>query len=152
MVVDDSITMRRVAERLLTRQGYGVITARDGLEAIGLLQTETPAAILLDIEMPRADGFEVASFVRNHPPVAATPIIMITSRSGDKHRARAKALGVNRYLIKPYREDLLLLALEALWAGQGPGEDQPVAASDDMDDVDEPLAQTQVAAATASLT
>jgi len=108
MVVDDSVTMRRVAERLLLRNGYRVITARDGLEAMGLLQTESPAAMLLDIEMPRADGFEVAAFVRNTGRISRLPMIMITSRSGEKHRERARRLGVNRYLIKPYQEEQLL--------------------------------------------
>jgi chemosensory pili system protein ChpA (sensor histidine kinase/response regulator) len=114
MVVDDSVTMRRVAERLLTRQGYRVITARDGLDAIALLQTETPGTLLLDIEMPRADGFEVAAFVRNTPRLAPTPIIMITSRSGEKHRERARSLRVERYLIKPYQEDQLLTEINAV--------------------------------------
>lgn len=108
MVVDDSITMRRVAERLLVRAGYRVVTAKDGLDAMAQLQTEDPAVILLDIEMPRADGFEVAAFVRNTGRIAQVPIIMITSRSGEKHRERARRLGVNRYLIKPYQEDQLM--------------------------------------------
>ena len=116
LVVDDSVTIRRVAERLLTRQGYTVITAKDGVDAMMTLQTEAPHAILLDIEMPRADGFEVASFVRNNPRIAHTPIIMITSRSGDKHRTRAQQLGVNRYLIKPWHEDILLAELRSLLA------------------------------------
>ena len=114
MVVDDSVTMRRVAERLLQRNGYRVITAKDGLDAISQLQNESPAAILLDIEMPRADGFEVAGFVRNNERIQQTPIIMITSRSGDKHRNRAASLGVDRYLIKPYQEEQLLHELRAL--------------------------------------
>ena len=116
LVVDDSVTIRRVAERLLTRQGYQVLTAKDGVDAMTLLHTETPHAILLDIEMPRADGFEVAGFVRNNARIAHTPIIMITSRSGDKHRARAKQLGVNGYLIKPWQEDRLLQELRELLA------------------------------------
>ena len=114
MVVDDSVTMRRVAERLLQRNGYRVITAKDGLDAIGQLQNESPAAILLDIEMPRADGFEVAGFVRNNERIQRTPIIMITSRSGDKHRTRAASLGVDRYIIKPYQEEQLLHELRTL--------------------------------------
>ncbi|MDP3857980.1 MAG: Hpt domain-containing protein [Stagnimonas sp.] len=118
MVVDDSITMRRVAERLLLRQGFRVITAKDGLDAIAQLQTETPAAILLDIEMPRADGFEVAGFVRNTDRIAGVPIVMITSRSGEKHRARAASLGVNRYLIKPYQEDQLMSEVRSVLAEQ----------------------------------
>ena len=114
MVVDDSITMRRVAERVLTRNGFAVSTARDGLDAMGQLQSETPDAILLDIEMPKADGFEVATFVRNNDRLAHVPIVMITSRSGDKHRERAARIGVNRYMIKPYQEAELLRELEAV--------------------------------------
>lgn len=114
MVVDDSITMRRVAERVLTRSGFAVTTARDGLDAMGQLQSDTPDAILLDIEMPKADGFEVATFVRNNDRLAHVPIVMITSRSGDKHRERAARIGVNRYMIKPYQEAELLRELEAV--------------------------------------
>ena len=114
MVVDDSITMRRVAERLLVRHGYRVVTAKDGLDAIALLQTELPSAVLLDIEMPRADGFEVAAFIRNHQRLSSVPIIMITSRSGEKHRERARSLGVDRYLIKPYQEEQLLVEVNSV--------------------------------------
>ncbi len=116
LVVDDSITMRRVAERVLQRQGYKVLTAKDGLDAMALLQTERPSAVLLDIEMPRADGFEVAAFIRNSERLAGLPIIMITSRSGEKHRARARQLGVDRYLTKPYQEEQLLAEVrQLLW-------------------------------------
>ncbi len=114
MVVDDSITIRRVTERLLVKHGFAVVTAKDGLDAMAQLATERPAAILLDIEMPRADGFEVATFVRNNEVLAQTPILMITSRSGDKHRERAASIGVDRYLIKPYQEDQLLGELQAV--------------------------------------
>ncbi|MES2488645.1 MAG: Hpt domain-containing protein [Pseudomonadota bacterium] len=108
MVVDDSITIRRVTERLLLKNGYRVSTAKDGLDAMAKLQTESPVTVLLDIEMPRADGFEVATFIRNNERLRNLPIIMITSRSGDKHRERAMQIGVNRYLIKPYQEDQLI--------------------------------------------
>jgi chemosensory pili system protein ChpA (sensor histidine kinase/response regulator) len=108
MVVDDSITIRRVTERLLLKHGYRVSTAKDGLDAMAKLQTESPVTVLLDIEMPRADGFEVATFIRNNERIRKVPIIMITSRSGDKHRERAMQIGVNRYLIKPYQEDQLI--------------------------------------------
>lgn len=108
MVVDDSITIRRVTERLLLKNGYRVSTAKDGLDAMAKLQTENPVTVLLDIEMPRADGFEVATFIRNNERLRKLPIIMITSRSGDKHRERAMQIGVNRYLIKPYQEDQLI--------------------------------------------
>lgn len=114
MVIDDSITMRRVAERLLSRNGYRVATAKDGMDGIALLQTDQPDAVLLDIEMPKVDGFEVATFIRNNEQLADLPIIMITSRSGDKHRERAEALGVNRYMIKPYQEQQLMDELRSV--------------------------------------
>ena len=114
LVVDDSITIRRVAERLLQRQGFRVLTARDGVDAMALLHTELPDAVLLDIEMPRADGFEVAAFIRRQPRLAALPLVMITSRSGDKHRARARQLGVDHYLTKPWQDDQLLATLRSL--------------------------------------
>jgi chemosensory pili system protein ChpA (sensor histidine kinase/response regulator) len=114
MVVDDSITVRRVTQRLLERNGMRVITARDGLDAVTLLQDHVPDIILLDIEMPRMDGYEVAGHERNDPRLADVPIIMITSRVGEKHRARAIELGVNDYLGKPYQEAQLLDAIAPL--------------------------------------
>lgn len=114
MVVDDSITVRRVTERLLERNGMRVVTAKDGADAVALLQDQIPDVILLDIEMPRMDGYEVAAHVRNDPRLAEVPIIMITSRVGLKHRARAIELGVNDYLGKPYQEHQLLDAIEPL--------------------------------------
>jgi len=114
MVVDDSITVRRVTQRLLERNGMRVLTANDGLEALSLLQEHVPDVILLDIEMPRMDGYEVAAHVRSDARLADVPIIMITSRVGEKHRARAIELGVDDYLGKPYQESELLDAIEAL--------------------------------------
>ena len=111
LVVDDSITVRRVTERFLQRNGLRVETAKDGLDAISVMQDHKPDVILLDIEMPRMDGYEFASHVRNDPRVADVPIIMITSRVGDKHRARAIELGVNDYLGKPYQDSQLLDAI-----------------------------------------
>jgi len=114
LVVDDSITVRRVTQRLLERNGMRVLTARDGLDAVGLLQDHVPDIILLDIEMPRMDGYEVAAHVRNDQRLVDVPIIMITSRVGEKHRARAIELGVNDYLGKPYQEAQLLDAIAPL--------------------------------------
>ncbi len=114
LVVDDSITVRRVTQRLLERNGMRVVTAKDGLEAVSVLQDEIPDVILLDIEMPRMDGYEVASHVRNDARLKDVPIVMITSRVGEKHRARAIELGVNEYLGKPYQEGQLLQAIEPL--------------------------------------
>ncbi len=104
MVVDDSITMRRVTARILEHHGLEVVTARDGVEAVDMLFERVPDLILLDIEMPRMDGFELAGYVRDDNRLAQVPIMMITSRSGDKHREHARQLGVDRYLIKPYQE------------------------------------------------
>ena len=111
LVVDDSITVRRVTEKFLQRNGLRVLTAKDGLDAISVMRDTKPDIILLDIEMPRMDGYEFASHVRNDDRVANVPIIMITSRVGDKHRARAIELGVNDYLGKPYQDAQLLEAI-----------------------------------------
>jgi chemosensory pili system protein ChpA (sensor histidine kinase/response regulator) len=114
LVVDDSITVRRVTQRLLERNGMRVLTARDGMDAVALLQDHVPDIILLDIEMPRMDGYEVAAHVRNDSRLKEVPIIMITSRVGEKHRARAIELGVDDYLGKPYQEAELLDAIAPL--------------------------------------
>lgn len=114
MVVDDSVTVRKVTSRLLERNGYDVITAKDGVDAITQLQECKPDVMLLDIEMPRMDGFEVATLVRHDERLKDTPIIMITSRTGEKHRDRAMSIGVNRYLGKPYQETVLLQNIEEL--------------------------------------
>ncbi|MCG5512273.1 Hpt domain-containing protein [Ectothiorhodospira shaposhnikovii] len=122
MVVDDSITIRKVTARALERQGYQVLTARDGVDALAQLQEQVPDLMLLDIEMPRMDGFELATHIRNDARLRRMPIIMITSRTGDKHRQRAMEIGVNRYLGKPYQEmDLLTQIREVLDEHQGSG-------------------------------
>jgi len=108
MVVDDSITVRKVTSRLLERHNMQVVTAKDGVDAVTLLQEHHPDVMLLDIEMPRMDGYELARHMRSTPELSDIPIIMITSRSGDKHRDRALELGVRRYLGKPYQEAELL--------------------------------------------
>jgi len=114
LVVDDSITMRRVTQRLLERNGMRVLTAKDGVEALDLLADNRPRVILLDVEMPRMDGYEFASRVRANAATAELPIIMVTSRTGEKHRARAIELGVNDYLGKPYQEHEILDAIRNL--------------------------------------
>lgn len=116
MVVDDSVTVRKVTTRFLERQGYNVITAKDGIDALQVLETETPDLMLLDIEMPRMDGFEVAKNVRATQKTKSLPIIMITSRTGDKHRQHALSIGVNDYVGKPYQEKALLEIMESLLA------------------------------------
>ncbi|GLQ49579.1 Hpt domain-containing protein [Dyella flava] len=108
MVVDDSITMRKVTGRVLERHEYEVETAKDGLDAIEKLHERVPDLMLLDIEMPRMDGFELATQMKADPRFRGVPIIMITSRTGEKHRQRAFDIGVERYLGKPYQEAELL--------------------------------------------
>ncbi len=108
MVVDDSVTMRKVMSRLLERHGYEVVLAKDGLDAINRLEDVSPDIMLLDIEMPRMDGFEVASLVRHNARLEKLPIIMITSRTGEKHRERAYSIGVDAYIGKPFAEQNLL--------------------------------------------
>ncbi len=108
MIVDDSLTVRRITSRLLTREGFDVVSAKDGVDALELLQTEAPDVILLDIEMPRMDGFEFTKKIKADAKHAQIPIVMITSRTAEKHRNLAKELGVELYLGKPFQEDELL--------------------------------------------
>ena len=114
MVVDDSVTVRKVTSRLLERHGYKVVLAKDGMDAIARLEDVTPDIMLLDIEMPRMDGFEVAALVRHNPRLEKLPIIMITSRTGEKHRERAFAIGVDAYMGKPFVDQKLLETLQEL--------------------------------------
>jgi chemosensory pili system protein ChpA (sensor histidine kinase/response regulator) len=108
LVVDDSLTVRRVTQRLLTREGYRVTVAKDGLEALEKLADELPVVVLSDIEMPRMDGFDLVRNLRADARLAPLPVVMITSRIAQKHRDHAVELGVDHYLGKPYSEDDLL--------------------------------------------
>ncbi|MEN3363697.1 MAG: hypothetical protein V7606_971 [Burkholderiales bacterium] len=108
MVVDDSLTVRRVTQRLLSREGYQVVLAKDGVDALEHLQSISPDVMLVDIEMPRMDGFDLTRNVRGDERTRRIPIIMITSRTAEKHRNYAMELGVNEYLGKPYQEERLL--------------------------------------------
>jgi chemosensory pili system protein ChpA (sensor histidine kinase/response regulator) len=114
MVVDDSITMRKVTGRVLERNNFEVVTAKDGLDALERLADRVPDLMLLDIEMPRMDGYELATAMKADPRLRNVPIIMITSRTGEKHRQRAMDIGVNRYLGKPYQENELMRNVFAL--------------------------------------
>ena len=108
MIVDDSLTVRKITGRLLAREGYNVRTAKDGVDAMEQLHDTAPDVMLVDIEMPRMDGFDLTRNVRADSRLKQIPIIMITSRTADKHRAYAKEIGVNVYLGKPYQEEELL--------------------------------------------
>ncbi|KLI99604.1 response regulator [Luteimonas sp. FCS-9] len=114
LVVDDSITMRKVTGRALERQGLEVVTAKDGVDALERMDERIPDLVLLDIEMPRMDGYELAMRMKADPRLRELPLMMITSRTGDKHRERALEIGVDRYLGKPYQESELLRHVQAL--------------------------------------
>ncbi|MDW8311120.1 MAG: Hpt domain-containing protein [Burkholderiales bacterium] len=118
LVVDDSLTVRKITSRLLEREGYRVLTAKDGLDALEVLTQHEPQVILLDIEMPRMDGFEFTRTIRSSERERRIPIIMITSRTADKHRTHARELGVDEYLGKPYQDEQLL-DLVARYTGRG---------------------------------
>ena len=114
LIVDDSVTVRKVTSRLLERAGFDVRLAKDGIDALEKLQEKKPDLMLLDIEMPRMDGFEVATQVKNSSELKDLPIIIISSRTGDKHQTRAFELGVNRFLGKPFQEKELLEQINQL--------------------------------------
>ncbi|MBV8658633.1 MAG: Hpt domain-containing protein [Burkholderiales bacterium] len=122
MVVDDSLTVRKITGRLLAREGYQVVTAKDGVDALQQLQDVRPAVMLLDVEMPRMDGFELTRNLRANADTRGIPIIMITSRTADKHKNYAFELGVSVFLGKPYQEDELLEHIRRLI-----GEEMPIA-------------------------
>ena len=108
LVVDDSLTVRKITTRLLTREGFRVDSAKDGVDALERMHDLIPDVVLLDVEMPRMDGFELARVMRSDDRLKSVPIIMITSRTADKHRNHALEIGVNVYLGKPYQEQQLL--------------------------------------------
>ncbi len=114
MIVDDSLTVRKITGRLLTRAGFRVVTARDGVDALQLLDVERPDVILLDIEMPRMDGFEFTKTIKGDSRNAHIPIVMITSRTAEKHRNRARELGVDLFLGKPFQEEELIRNLREM--------------------------------------
>lgn len=118
LVVDDSLTVRKVTARTLERNNLDVILARDGVEALGVLHEQRPDLVLTDIEMPRMDGFELLGAIRNDPQTRSVPVIMISSRTGQKHRSRAEALGVSAYLGKPYAEVDLITRIEQFIANK----------------------------------
>jgi chemosensory pili system protein ChpA (sensor histidine kinase/response regulator) len=114
MVVDDSITVRTVTKNFLERYRYKVVTAKDGVEALEKAQQLKPDLMLLDLEMPRADGFEVAQELRANPEFSKMPIIMITFCVGESQRAKAKELGIDYFIKKPYQEPELLDMIQNL--------------------------------------
>jgi chemosensory pili system protein ChpA (sensor histidine kinase/response regulator) len=113
LIVDDSISVRRVLTNLVESSGWTATSAKDGLDALDVLQRgKRPDVILLDIEMPRMDGYELTAALRAQETYKTLPIVMLTSRAGEKHRRRAFELGATDYLVKPYQEDTLLTVMK----------------------------------------
>jgi twitching motility two-component system response regulator PilG len=113
MVVDDSQTIRRSAETLLAREGFSVITAEDGYEALAKIADHHPEIVFVDIMMPRLDGYQVCALIKANPRFAATPVIMLSSRDGLFDRARGRIVGSDQYLTKPFTKDELIGAVHA---------------------------------------
>ena len=112
MIADDSVTVRKVTSRMMERQGWKGTTAKEWADAVEQLQESVPDVVLLDIKMPRMDGFEVLRTLRREARLADLPIIMITSRTGEKHHKQAMELGANRFLGKPFQEANLLQTID----------------------------------------
>jgi CheY-like chemotaxis protein/chemotaxis signal transduction protein len=117
LVVDDSPSVRRVVGNMLKQHGWQVQTARDGVEALEMITNETPAAVLLDIEMPRMDGYELMATVRAQEQYRTLPLVVLTSRAAAKHQQRAMQLGASAYVVKPYQDEDLVNTLNALVYG-----------------------------------
>ncbi|MBY8965601.1 response regulator [Algiphilus sp.] len=117
MVIDDSQTIRRTAETLLSRAGYEVITAQDGFEALAKIADHTPDLIFIDIMMPRLDGYQACALIKGNPSFAKTPVIMLSSKDGLFDRARGRIVGSDQYLTKPFTKDELMAAVQAHLAG-----------------------------------
>ncbi|MGH8460007.1 MAG: response regulator [Stenotrophobium sp.] len=113
MVIDDSQTIRRTAETLLTREGYAVVTAQDGFEALAKIAEQQPDIIFIDIMMPRLDGYQACALIKGNPRFAATPVIMLSSKDGLFDRARGRIVGSDEYLTKPFTKDELIGAVRA---------------------------------------
>ncbi len=118
LIADDSIYIRQSINMTLSHEGYAVLEAVDGLQALDQLSKESPDLLLLDIEMPNLNGYDVLSIVRSHQEFSALKIIMLTSRSSEKHKRRASELGANAYLTKPCPQDVLLKTIKSLFGDE----------------------------------
>ncbi len=112
LIVDDSLSVRSSLTQLMTDGGYQVVTARDGLEAVNMLETEAPDIVLTDLEMPRMNGLDLVGYIRNSKQWNPLPVVMITSRTMAKHRQQAEQAGVNSYITKPFTEDEVLASID----------------------------------------
>lgn len=113
MVIDDSQTIRRTAETLLAREGYTVVTAQDGFEALSKIADQQPDIIFIDIMMPRLDGYQACALIKGNPRFSKTPVIMLSSKDGLFDRARGRIVGSDEYLTKPFTKDELIGAVRA---------------------------------------
>jgi len=111
MVIDDSQTIRRTAETLLAKEGFSVVTAQDGYEALAKIADHHPALIFVDIMMPRLDGYQACALIKANPRYASTPVIMLSSKDGLFDRARGRIVGSDEYLTKPFTRDELIGAV-----------------------------------------
>lgn len=118
MVIDDSQTIRRTAETLLSRAGYTVVTAKDGFEALAKIADHSPDLIFIDIMMPRLDGYQACALIKGNPGFAHTPVIMLSSKDGLFDRARGRIVGSDQYLTKPFTKDELMAAVNAHLASE----------------------------------
>ena len=112
LIVDDSLSVRSSLSQLMTDGGYQAVTARDGIEAVNMLESENPDIVLTDLEMPRMNGLDLVSYIRNSSQWKPLPVVMITSRTMAKHRQQAELAGVNRYITKPFTEDEVLASID----------------------------------------
>jgi CheY-like chemotaxis protein len=112
LIVDDSLSVRSSLSQLMSDGGYQVVTARDGLEAVNMLETEVPDVVLTDLEMPRMNGLDLVGYIRNSSQWNPLPVVMITSRTMAKHREQAEQAGVNSYITKPFTEDEVLASVD----------------------------------------
>jgi twitching motility two-component system response regulator PilG len=118
MVIDDSQTIRRTAETLLSRAGYTVVTAKDGFEALAKIADHSPDLIFIDIMMPRLDGYQACALIKGNPGFAHTPVVMLSSKDGLFDRARGRIVGSDQYLTKPFTRDELIAAVNTHLASE----------------------------------
>lgn len=116
MVIDDSKTIRRTAETLLSREGFDVITAQDGYEALGMVVRHRPDLVFVDIMMPRLDGYQTCALIKRHPDFRRIPVVLLSSKDGLFDRAKGRLVGSERYLTKPFTREELLEAVSAFTA------------------------------------
>jgi len=112
MVIDDSKTIRRTAETLLRNEGFEVIVATDGFEALSMIADHRPSLIFLDIMMPRLDGYQTCALIKHHKIFRHTPVVMLSSKDGLFDRARGRVVGSDHYITKPFTREELLAAIE----------------------------------------